>query len=137
MALGGHRAPNLSAEDAARTTERYYFSQGVKAETRAESIAQACAGTAGRPPRPAIVHFNGAFHSDYGLGTAARVIRRLPDARVRVISVRPVGDLDALAPSDDERRLGNFVLYTTRTGSVLGPGFQVQGPSRVLSRPGS
>jgi uncharacterized iron-regulated protein len=136
-AMGGHPAPNQSAEEAARTTERYYFSQCVKDETMAESIAQAFAASAGRTPRPAIVHFNGAFHSDYGLGTAARVIRRLPDARVRVISVRPVGDLDALAPSDDERRLGNFVLYTTRTGSVLGPGFQVQGPSRVLSRPGS
>ena len=76
--MGGHPVPGQAAEEARRTTERYYFSQCVKDETMAESIARAY--TTGRTgdKRPIVVHFNGAFHSDYAQGTAERVMRRLP-----------------------------------------------------------
>jgi len=109
-AMGDHPTPGQSAEDATNMAERYYFSQCVKDETMAESIAQAFAVVT--EPRPVIVHFNGAFHSDYGLGTAARVKRRLPNARVVVISVQPVKDLDVLAPTEEDRRIGEYVVYT-------------------------
>jgi uncharacterized iron-regulated protein len=112
--MGGHPTPGASPEDARRTTERYYFSQCVKDETMAESIAGAHAVAASAPARPVIVHFNGAFHSDYGLGTAARVKRRLPTARIVVISVKPIGNLDAIATVDDDKRLGDYVVYTAR-----------------------
>jgi uncharacterized iron-regulated protein len=111
--MGGHPAPGASADEARRTTERYYFSQCVKDETMAESIAQAfTAGRSGGTPAT-LVHFNGAFHSDYRLGTAARVARRLKDARIVVISVKPVADLDQLKPGDD-KKLGDYVLYTVK-----------------------
>ena len=114
-AMGDHPAAGAAADaadEARRTTERYYFSQCVKDETMAESIAQAhTVGHAG-DRKPTLVHFNGAFHSDFGQGTAARVKRRLPTARIVVISVKPVRDLDALAPTDDDKRVGEYVVYT-------------------------
>ena len=113
-AMGGHPAPGVSADEAARTTERYYFAQCVKDETMAESIAAAYGAISTTGPRPVIVHFNGAFHSDYGLGTAARVKRRLPKARTVVVSIRPVGDLDTIATTTADRPLGEYVVYTVK-----------------------
>ena len=112
-AMGSHPAPGAAADEARRTTERYYYSQCVKDETMAESIAQAF--TAGRSggKQPTLVHFNGAFHSDYRQGTAERVARRLKDARIAVVSVKPVADLDQLKPGDD-KKLGDFVVYTVK-----------------------
>ena len=111
--MGGHPAPGASADEARRTTERYYFSQCVKDETMAESIAQVfTAGRSGGKPAT-VVHFNGAFHSDYRQGTAQRVARRLKDARIVVISVKPVADLDQLKPGDD-KKLGDYVVYTVK-----------------------
>ena len=113
-AMGGHPAPGAAADEAKRTTERYYFSQCVKDETMAESIAAAYGAIPAAGPRPVIVHFNGAFHSDYGLGTASRVKRRLPKSRVVVISVRPIGDLDAIATVNQDKTLGEYVVYTIK-----------------------
>jgi hypothetical protein len=109
---GGHSAPGAAATDAAKSIERYYFSQCLKDETMAESIATSYTAAALASPHPVVVHFNGAFHSDYAEGTAARAKRRLPGKRIVVISMRPVKDLDALKPDADELRLGNYVVYT-------------------------
>ncbi|HEY7546553.1 MAG TPA: ChaN family lipoprotein, partial [Blastocatellia bacterium] len=81
--------------------------QCVKDDTMAESVA--AAGTA--EPRPLIVHFNGAFHSDYRLGTAARAKKRLPKSRIQVVSIVPVDDLDNLK-TDDYRKRGDFIVFT-------------------------
>ena len=111
--MGGHPAPGAAADEARRTTERYYASQCVKDETMAESIAQAfTAARAGGKPQT-VVHFNGAFHSDYRQGAAERVARRLKDARIVVVSVKPMADLDQLKPNDD-KKLGDFVVYTIK-----------------------
>ena len=97
-----------SKEDQRATTERYYFSQCVKDETMAEAIA---AGFE-RHGRKLVVHLNGAFHSDFGLGTAERVRRRLNDRRVAVVSVLPVKDLDAVAPAGDDLKRADYLVYT-------------------------
>jgi uncharacterized iron-regulated protein len=91
-----------------QTTERYYFSQCVKDETMAEAIATAFERN-GRKP---VVQMTGAFHSDFGQGTAERVRRRLPDRRIAVVSVLPVKDLDTLSPAGDDLKRGDFLLYT-------------------------
>ncbi len=91
-----------------QTTERYYFSQCVKDETMAEAIASAFE----RHGRKPVVQMTGAFHSDFGQGTAERVRRRLPDRRLAVVSVLPVKDLDTLAPAGDDLKRGDFLLYT-------------------------
>ena len=114
QAMGGHPAPGTDAAsvEAQRTTERYYYSQCVKDETMAESIARSFTASRSAERPAAVVHFNGAFHSDYSLGTAARVQRRLPNARLVVVSIKPVKDLDNVSISSDDKRVGHYVVYT-------------------------
>ncbi len=114
QAMGNHPAEGAGAAsvEAQRTTERYYQSQCVKDETMAESIARAFAASRTGDRPPAIVHFNGAFHSDFGLGTAERVKRRLPNARTVIITIKPVKDLDNLSISAEDKRVGHYVVYT-------------------------
>src|SRR5215475_8330099 len=98
-------------EEQRATLERFYYAQCVKDETMAESITNALAarpnaqegGQDAAQIRPLVVHFNGAFHSDYRLGTASRAVRRSPKSNVKVISVVPVEDLDAIK-ADEYRK---------------------------------
>lgn len=110
-AMGGHAMPGTSPEDAAKTTERYYFAQCVKDETMAEAIAASATIGAGAAKPPVVVHVNGAFHSDYRQGTAARVMRRLPGKKVVVVSIQAVADIDAVA---GDRKIADYVVYTTK-----------------------
>ena len=122
-AMGGHT--NSSSKPAAgvsstetkkrldpATTERYYWSQCVKDETMAESIAQALDRRTGEPGT--IVHFNGAFHSDFGTGAAERTRRRLGGRRVAVVTILPVANLDTVAPSGDDLRRAEYLVYTVK-----------------------
>jgi uncharacterized iron-regulated protein len=99
-------------EQQRETVERYYFAQCLKDETMAESIATAFERQAGRPGT--IVHYTGAFHMDFGEGTAARVARRLPGRRVALVSMLPVEDLDGLAPDDDDFKRAEYLVYTVK-----------------------
>jgi uncharacterized iron-regulated protein len=107
--MGSHPAGNQTPEQQQAMMERYYWSQCLKDETMAEAIAAAVQRR--RTPGP-VVHYNGAFHSDFRLGTAARVIRRLPDKHVVVISMLPVADLDAVAPSDEDLQRADYLVFT-------------------------
>lgn len=116
-AIAEHPAAGSSGGKAAgdadpRGLERYYFAQCLKDETMGESVAQAYQGAAIGGKHPLVVHFNGAFHSDYAEGTAARARRRLPGKRIVVLSVVPVTDLDVIAPSKDDRKRANYLVYT-------------------------
>jgi len=106
-AMGDH----TGADD----VDLYYASQCLKDETMAESIVRASeAAAAARPDtRPLVVHYNGAFHSDYTLGTAARVRRRLPQARMSVVTVIPGVDLDNIQTADHLGK-GDFLLFTVK-----------------------
>lgn len=99
----------------AEQVQLYYASQCLKDETMAESIVRAWQAAAVATPgtRPLAVHYNGAFHSDSGLGTASRVQRRLPDVRTVVVSVVPVKSLDELAP-DEHKGKGDFIVFTVK-----------------------
>jgi uncharacterized iron-regulated protein len=108
----GSQPPEATATAAAERTDRYYWSQCLKDETMAESIAGAFEARPDR--RGVVVHFNGAFHSDFGLGAAARVRRRLPGRRIAIVSILPVTDLDALAPSGDDLERAEYLVYTIR-----------------------
>ncbi len=109
-------APAAPDDPAARAAdsraERYYWSQCVKDETMAESIASAAlARPTGAGP---LVHFNGAFHSDFGQGTAERTRRRLPGLRVALVTILPAADLDAVAPAADDLTRADYLVYTVR-----------------------
>ncbi|HEX6973097.1 MAG TPA: ChaN family lipoprotein, partial [Vicinamibacterales bacterium] len=101
-----------AAEDQRAMVERFYLSQCLKDETMAESIAQAFAKQEGRPGT--IVHYNGAFHSDYGQGTAERVRRRLPGRRVAIVSMMPTDNLDAIDIDDDDLKVGDYLVFTVK-----------------------
>ena len=69
---------------------------------------------------------NGAFHSDFGAGTAERTRRRLAGKTVTIVSILPVSDLDTLAPAGDDLKRADFLVYTVK-GSA--------GSGRVAVRP--
>ena len=109
--MSGHPmgdGPDAAATKAA-TIERYYYAQCLKDEVMGESIARAATGPG---EGPLVVHYNGAFHSDFGLGAAERARRRLPGSRVAVISILPVESLDGLEPSAEDRERADFLVYT-------------------------
>jgi uncharacterized iron-regulated protein len=118
--MAGHPGGTQTADDKQAMTERYYWAQCVKDETMAESIVAALEKPGGpAAPKPeatagTIVHYNGAFHSDFGLGTVERVRRRAPARRVIIISMLPVADLDRLTPSGEDLRRADFLVYTTK-----------------------
>ena len=96
--------------------ERFYLAQCVKDETMAESIVRAM-HTGSRDA--IVVHYTGAFHSDFGQGTVARVKRRAPDAEVIVITAIPVRD-PASAPIAGQFGRADFVIFTRRSPRAPG-----------------
>jgi len=105
-------AETLSEDERRAQTERYYFSQCLKDETMAEAIARGL----GDRGRGTVVHFTGSFHSDFGQGTAERARRRLEGRRIAVVSILPIAakEIDAVAPSADDLRRGDYLLYATK-----------------------
>jgi len=119
--MRGHGAGNgpASADDSLtmrRMTDRFYEAQCVKDETMAESIAAARAAN----PGALVLHVNGAFHSDRGLGTASRVKRRDPSARLLVVSAVPVAD-PATADLSDLAARGDYLILTRRPPAARTP----------------
>jgi uncharacterized iron-regulated protein len=109
--MSGHpmgEGPDAAAAQAA-TIERYYYAQCLKDEVMGESIARTASGPG---DGPLVVHYNGAFHSDFGLGAAERARRRLPGSRIAMISILPVESLDGLEPSAEDRERADFLIYT-------------------------
>ena len=80
--------------------EQYFASQCLKDDAMAESISDFLAINSHQ--RKIVVHLCGQFHSDYGLGTVARVLRRRPLARVTVIT------MESSDNAKDEKTLSNL-----------------------------
>ena len=91
--------------------ERFYQAQCLKDETMAESIANAY--NAALSPKPVIIHFNGAFHSDFKYGTAARAKQRLPKAVHKVVSIVPLDNLDNINV-EEYRKRGDYIVFTLK-----------------------
>lgn len=105
----GHDGKPMSAE----RMRHIYEAQCLRDDTMAESIAQMVAQ--GR----AVLHINGSFHSDAGLGTAARTRWRLPmNKHVAVLKIEPIRagarSKDGELAHDDVRRYvgeADFILF--------------------------
>jgi uncharacterized iron-regulated protein len=106
--MTGH-GQKITKEEAAAMVRRFYDAQCVKDETMGEAIANARA----KYPDAVIVHVNGAFHSDFGMGTVDRAERRMPDSRSAVISFVPVENLDT-ADGKKIRKQGDFIVFTLK-----------------------
>ena len=99
-----------SAADAAAAeaiTLRFYQAQCVKDEAMGEAVADAW--TRARPTP--VLHVDGAFHSDYFLGTVERARRRAPDAQVVVLTAVPVLNLNNADPAPHKDR-ADYLIFT-------------------------
>ena len=106
---GAARQPGGEAGASSQAMERYFWAQCSRDETMAETVARAVESPARKGP---VVHVTGAFHSDFGAGTAERTRRRLPGRRLLIVSILPVADLDGLSPSGEDLRRADFLVYT-------------------------
>jgi uncharacterized iron-regulated protein len=106
--IGNHGGMTMSPDSADAMIWRMYLAQCAKDETMGESIAMAA-----RARNTLVVHANGAFHSNYRLGTVARARQRMPTAKHVVVSFVPVPDLDA-ADGKPLRKIGDYVVFTLR-----------------------
>lgn len=113
----GGQADQRQNDEQRAMTERFYYAQCIKDETMAESVTNQLQPQGASQQQPLVVHFNGAFHSDYRLGTAARTSRRLPKSKIKVVTIIPVDDLDALS-TDEYRTRGDYVLFTLRPTKI-------------------
>ncbi len=109
----GQQPEKRSESEQRAITERFYFAQCIKDETMAESITNVHLNHSEVQPRPLVVHFNGAFHSDYHFGAAARTKQRLPKLQIKVLSIVPVEDLDRVKAGDYRKR-GDYVIFTLK-----------------------
>jgi uncharacterized iron-regulated protein len=77
--------------------QRFYEAQCLRDDTMAETVARALHD--GRT----VLHVNGSFHSDAGLGTAARVLWRRPlGTRLAVVKIVAYNDKPDPKPLQDE-----------------------------------
>jgi uncharacterized iron-regulated protein len=102
--------PGAGGADAADMIARMYRAQCAKDDAMAEGIADYLAINPHR--QPLVIHCNGSFHSDYGLGTAARVAQRVPLAQAAIISMIAVADV-AKADVTDDRKKAHYLLVVT------------------------
>ncbi len=111
---GGGPPSAADAEAARRITDRFYEAQCIKDETMGESVAAALARSGSGA---VVVHVDGSFHSDYGLGTAERTRRRAPSAKTLVIKAVPLAD-PMTANGSEFAAYGDFILFTRGPAAV-------------------
>ena len=105
---GAAPAPGDTLPTAVAT--RFYLAQCIKDETMAESIVEAMKKANNNA---IVVHYDGAFHSDYSQGTVARVKRRAPNLRLTVITADPVTDQTTATLTEHAGR-ADYVIFTKR-----------------------
>ncbi len=104
---GGGPGSAADASAMAKMTDLFYEAQCIKDETMGESIASALS----RWPGQLVFQVDGAFHSDYALGTAARVMRRAPATKAVVLTGVPVADLAKADPKEHKTR-ADYLVFT-------------------------
>ena len=116
-------------EIGAAAMSKMYQAQCLKDDTMAESIAMYLAE---RPYRaPLVVHVNGKFHSDYGLGTAARLRQRRPLARTVVLSMTSTEKPEEF--SDKEAlSAGHYTLVVKAQPKKVAPKEEGDEPEEVV-----
>jgi uncharacterized iron-regulated protein len=98
--------------------ELYYKSQCCKDNAMAESITHYLVRHPHR--KPLVVHLCGKFHSDYGLGTALRVLTRKPLLQTGVITMEPAEDCTKVKAAEFKSR-GHYLLVVPKEASGKKP----------------
>jgi uncharacterized iron-regulated protein len=98
--------------------EGMYRAQCAKDEAMAESIADYLSRNPHR--QPFVVHRNGNFHSDYGLGVAGRLSRKLPLLQSAVVSMVSAADV-AKADLSKHWRKAHYLLVVPESAKRPSP----------------
>ncbi|HRP01025.1 MAG TPA: ChaN family lipoprotein [Candidatus Kapabacteria bacterium] len=85
----------------------YYGSQVIKDETMAESIVK----FSKENPETIIYHLNGDFHSNSFLGTAQKIVERLPEAKPIVITPIYYKDKKEIKFKEEYKDLASYVIF--------------------------
>jgi uncharacterized iron-regulated protein len=113
--------------------DRMYRAQCAKDDAMAEGIADYLATNPHR--QPLVIHCNGNFHSDYGLGTAARLAQRAPLAQAAIVSMIAVPDV-AKADVTNDRKRAHYLLIVTAPPKTPAPAKQPEkAGEKKLSEP--
>ncbi len=88
--------------------DNVFAAQCVKDDTMAESIAVALDESTGKAPQ--VIHWNGRFHSDYGLGTVERLKARRPGLNIAVVSMIERRPTSQEPLTEDELNQGHFLI---------------------------
>lgn len=99
MESGGHGAMD------GETTRRLFKAQLLRDNTMAHSIQRAHLDHPGHQ----IIHVNGRFHSEEGLGAPAALAHRNPDLKIRIVTPVIADDPEKPAPSAADLAQGDFV----------------------------
>lgn len=95
--------------------EKFYASQCLKDDAMAEAITDFLASNSHR--RKIVVHLCGHFHSDYGLGTVARVVSRRPLTQCAVITMENADSEKDKPKTADLKNRAHFVYWTVKNTS--------------------
>jgi uncharacterized iron-regulated protein len=106
----GGAAPSPGDTLPTAVATRFYLAQCVKDETMAESIVEALRKANNNA---IVVHYDGAFHSDYRQGTVDRVKRRMPNLRLTVITAVPVTEQSTETLTEHAGR-ADYIIFTKR-----------------------
>lgn len=106
QSMSGH-----SGTDMALMMEQYFESQCLKDDAMAESISDFLAVNSHQDK--IVVHLCGSFHSDYGLGTVSRLLKRRPLTRVSVLTMESTQDVIEEELRADLRSRSHFTFWTT------------------------
>ena len=98
--------------------DRMYRAQCAKDDAMAEGIADYLAANPHR--QPLVIHCNGNFHSDFGLGAAARLGQRAPLAQAAIVSMIAVPDV-AKADVTNDRKKAHYLLIVVAPPKAPAP----------------
>jgi uncharacterized iron-regulated protein len=107
--------------------DRMYRAQCAKDDAMAEGIADYLATNPHR--QPLVIHCNGNFHTDYGLGTAARLAQRAPLAQAAIVSMVAAPNVAKADVTNDCKR-AHYLLIVTAPPKTPAPAKPSQKSSR-------
>ncbi|HVJ83683.1 MAG TPA: ChaN family lipoprotein [Planctomycetia bacterium] len=120
-AMKGHPDPSgkpIARVELEKMSEGMFKAQCAKDDAMAEAMADYLAAHPHR--HPLMVHRNGNFHSDYGLGTASRFQRRAPLAQISIISMVSAADVAKPDLSKSEKK-AHFLLVVPEAPKKSAP----------------
>ncbi|MEM6692044.1 MAG: ChaN family lipoprotein [Planctomycetota bacterium] len=110
QSMAGHGGTDMDS-----MMELYFESQCLKDDAMAESISDFLAVHSHR--RTIVIHLCGSFHSDYGLGTVSRLLKRRPLTRVSVLTMEATENEDEKEVRAELRERSHFTFWTIENES--------------------